>query len=73
MKPLLNNELVLEEYDTKKWSVRKVRRRGTHYKSTQKNENKDVMIFGGNTGSVLLDTISSDDDSTISDDGGTDG
>ena len=38
VKPLPNNELVLEEYDTTKWSVRKVRRRGTQYKSTQKNE-----------------------------------
>jgi len=73
VKPLPNNELVLEEYDTTKWSVRKVRRRGTQYKSTQKNEKKDnVMIFGGNDGIITLDAISSDDDSTISDDGGTD-
>lgn len=73
MKPLPNNDLVLNEFDTRKWSVRKVRRRGTQYKSTQKNEKKDnVMVFGGNAGSISLDAMSSDDDSTISDDG-TDG
>lgn len=71
MKPIPNNELVLEEYNTRKWSVRKVRRRGTQF--TVKNEKKDnVMVIGGNTRSISLDVISSDDDSTISDDG-TDG
>jgi hypothetical protein len=72
VKPLPNNELVLEEIqeNTKKWSVLKVRRRGTQYKSVQKNEKKDnVMIFSGNAGSISLDAISSDDESTISDDG----
>ncbi|XP_022177174.1 arf-GAP with coiled-coil, ANK repeat and PH domain-containing protein 3 isoform X2 [Myzus persicae] len=68
VKPIPNNELVLEEYNTRKWSVRKVRRRGTQ--STVKNEKKDnVMVIGGNTRSISLDVISSDDDSTISDDG----
>ncbi|KAE9533921.1 hypothetical protein AGLY_009000 [Aphis glycines] len=68
VKPIPNNELVLEEYNTRKWSVRKVRRRGTQ--STVKNEKKDnVMVIGGNTKSISLDVISSDDDSTISDDG----
>lgn len=71
VKPIPNNELVLEEYNTRKWSVRKVRRRGTQF--TVKNEKKDnVMVIGGNTRSISLDVISSDDDSTISDDG-TDG
>lgn len=74
MKPLPNNDLVFEELNTKKWSVRKERRRGPQYnQSTQKNEKKDnVMIFGGNTRSISLANLSSDDDSTISDDG-TDG
>lgn len=54
--------------------MRKVRRRGTQYKSirksTLKNEaDNNVMIIGGNAGSISLDAISSDDDSTISDDG----
>lgn len=71
VKPLPNNELVLEEHNTKKWSVRKVRRRGTQNKSVQKNEKKDndVMIFAGNASSISLDTLSSDDESTVSDDG----
>lgn len=73
MKPLPNNEIVLEEFNTKKWSVRKERRRGTQYNQSQINEKKDnVMIFGGNSRSISLANLSSDDDSTISDDG-TDG
>ena len=31
------------------------------------------MVFGGNDGIITLEAINSDDDSTISDDGGTDG
>ncbi|XP_050529370.1 arf-GAP with coiled-coil, ANK repeat and PH domain-containing protein 2 [Daktulosphaira vitifoliae] len=74
VKPLPNNQLKIDDPDTKKWSVRKVRRRGIQYKSIRKSNLKkeaddNVMIIGGNAGSISLDAISSDDDSTISDDG----
>lgn len=65
---MLYNELAIEEFDSRKWSVRKVRRRGTLSRSMQKNEEKDnVVVFGSNAGNISLDAISSDDDSTISD------
>lgn len=64
VKPLPNNELTLKEFDTRKWSVRKVRRRGNQHQSTQKN---DVMIFESNVNNMSVYTLSSDDDSTISD------
>lgn len=60
----------MEKYDSRKWSVRKVRRRVTQNKFARKDEEKDnVMIFDGNAGNISIDAISSDDDSTISDDG----
>lgn len=69
MKPLPNNEFVSDKFDSRKWSVRKVRRRKPQHVTLQKNEKNDnVMIFCGNVGKISLDAISSDDDSTISDD-----
>ncbi|VVC29719.1 Arfaptin homology (AH) domain/BAR domain,PH domain-like,Pleckstrin homology domain,Arf GTPase [Cinara cedri] len=65
VKPLPNNELTLKEFDTRKWSVRKVRRRVNQHQSTQKH---DVMIFDSNvSNNISAYALSSDDDSTISD------
>lgn len=64
VKPLPSNELTPKEFDARKWSVRKVRRRGNQHKSTQKN---DVMIFESNVSNISVYALSSDDDSTISD------
>jgi len=58
----------LEEFDKKKWSVYKERRRSPKsVQSTEKKEN--VMIFGGNIRNISLEDMSSDNESMTSDDG----
>jgi len=63
----LNNDLLLDKFEKKKWSVYKDRRRSS--KSVQNAEkNENIMIFGGNLRNISLQD-SSDNDSTTSDDG----
>lgn len=67
VKPLPNNEVLLEDFDMKKWSVYKERRRSP--KCVQNTEKNDVMIFGGNIKNISLEDLSSDNESMISDEG----